>query len=237
MSSLVHLENLKYQIVPGRHLQSKSIPPVYESAYLYWKQFWQDIYTQAGSPESFLADDFFRQDYLGILTSNEETVGMLFSTVFDLNQSSTVDHRYFKFYPSSFLDALKAKGIQRVLSVEFLTANPKWRKSVTGLSYAEAIISLSMNMFRETPAEAVIGTARTDNKVHDACYKLGFQCITPAVNRRNFTVDLIAATKSDLRQHPDPTISRLVQDLWRSKIDYTGHFIPSEEKKIQQEAA
>ncbi len=218
----IDIKNLQYYVLPGNHNYLKNHYNIYDQAYSFWKKFWLDIYTQAGTPESFLPDDFYRQNYLGVLFHKSTFVGSLFSSVFLINSPSTVDHRYFKFYPKEFLEMLKQKNINTLFTVEFLTLNPDYRKSKIGISLSETIIGLSLETFKSNFYDSVIGTARTDVKVNDSCYKFGFECLVPKVERRNFSVDLIAANQKNLSKHPDTNIKKLIDTLWNNRIDSTS---------------
>ena len=216
-SKSLRFEKLKYSVLPGNHFYDTQKRPLYDRTYSLWKEFWKTIYTNVGSPESFLADDFFRQTYVGVITHDSDIVAVLGSTIFDINSPSTLDHRYFKFYPVPFISALKKSELTRILSVEFLTVPERWRKSVTGLSLSEAIIGLNLKLMNESFADGVIGTARRDNKVHTSCFKFGFETVVGNVKKRNFEVELIALKREKLRPHPEKNLAKLIEKLWENR--------------------
>ncbi len=220
---MINLKKFKYYLMPTKAYRGFKGIELNNSLYQYWKEFWGKIYSEAGALEAFVTDDFLRQEFVGVLTFNDQIVGCLFSSFFNLNQTSTLEHRYFKFYPLEYVQSLKARNIEIAQSVEFLTLDPAWRKSRTGISLSEVIIGLSLKAGHALNADAIIGTARSDVGVNDSCYKYGFECLIPNVSRRNFNVDLIAYfTSSQTVKHPDQSIDSFIDYLWENKIDLLG---------------
>jgi ribosomal protein S18 acetylase RimI-like enzyme len=221
--------NLQYFILPGNHLYlNADSSGIYNKTYTYWRDFWKGVYEKAGSPDAFRTDEMMRQNLISVLLDGENFVGCLFSTVFDLRMANTEDQYYFKFYPPEFSQKLLDRGAHRLLSVEFLTVDPAYRRSACGESYSDVVVALNGRAFLHLGLDAIIGTARNELKVNRLCYDQGYECIVPNVVRRNIEVDLIAAFPDTLRPHPDQRIAQLTETLWRGRQDFTRLTIGSE---------
>jgi hypothetical protein len=215
------IEDLEYVIIPGKGFLD-SDAKIHDQAYLYWKSFWSDVYAQAGSPESFCPDDFLRQDLITMLKRGDEVIALHLYSTFYINQIAPHDHRYFKFYPPSFFEFMRQKGANHVISFEFLTVDPGWRKSICGVSLAEVLASCGIHCMKALGADAAIAPARSDNKVNEMAYRIGFDCFQADVVKRNFKVDLIVCFSERGRSHPDSEIKRLADHFWENRKDLSG---------------
>jgi hypothetical protein len=196
--------------------------PVHNQVYRNWRNFWQMIYRDAGSPESFLKDDFRRLDAIGSLFLEEQYVGSLCSSLFDLELESDLEHRYFHFYTPEFLLRLRQKNARQLMSVEFLMVLPEWRRLIPGVSLSDVLIGLSTRIFEQTGRDALIATPRMDIKVNERGYQFGFERIDGPLTRRNFQVELVAAFRSNIRRTPNTIVAEIIDSLWSRRTDLTG---------------
>jgi hypothetical protein len=188
----------------------------------YWKNFWSEIYSSAGSIESFKTDDFFRQKQICVITDKDQIVAVHLYTYFNLNCHIAKNHSYFNFYNDEFLSIISSKNISTVMSMEFMTLNSNYRKSKTKIPYALILAYLGALNFNLSGVDAIIAPARKDVGVHKMSYLLGFDCIQKDVMQRNFMCDMVALKKGNLIFPEDLNIREEVEKLWMNRTDYTS---------------
>lgn len=220
------LSKLEYVVLSGSGDRSFNNADLHNKAYIYWKNFWTRIYSDAQSLDSFSCDDFFRQNFVTLLLLSGEVVGMHLYSVFHLNHLAVQEHHYFKFYPQDFFEFMKERSSDYVMSLEFLTIDPAWRKAECGISLGEVLIGCGLRFFDFLGTSAVIAPARADNKVNQMCYKYGFDCFRDNIVKRNFQVDLVVGFKDKVHPHPDQSTLNLVERLWAERKDHTGKTTP-----------
>jgi hypothetical protein len=219
-----NLKNLDYSIIAGkaqRHASQAEID-LNNQAFEFWRTFWAKVYGDAGSPESLVCDDFLRQEMVTIIRHEKKIVGLHLYSFFNLEQQAIKLHRYFQFYPEKFFEYLRQTDVKEVMSLEFLTIDPEWRKSVTGVSLAEVLIACATKCIHSHGADAGIAPARTDNKVNQMAYHQGYECFQAGITKRNFQVDLIVGFKDQLKATPNPEVNSLADKFWRERNDFTG---------------
>ena len=216
------LSSAEYQIYPGKAPAEFGHVGALNEAYRYWSGFWSKIYADAGTPESFNPDDFLRQDFVIVLKSQGEIAAMHLYSLFELSQLAAQEHHYFKFYPASFFEFMKTRNSGYVMSFEFLTVNPKFRKSQTGISLGEVLINCAHKFLPILRVDAGIAPARTDNKVNEMGYRVGWECFQSGIVKRTFSVDLVVGFTDKLKLHPDPELQEVVDSLWIQRKDFTG---------------
>ncbi len=219
------IESLTYTLMPGKPLPWRSDAAhglAHDRVFQYWREFWEKIYADAGTPESFVTDDFLRQDLVAAIHCGDELVGAHLYSVFPLEREAARAHRYFRFYPPEFFDHMRERGAKLAMSMEFLTVAPAWRKTASRISFGEILIGCGLRCMTALGADVGIAPARTDNKVNDMAYKFGFECFQAGVTKRNFTVDLVAVFKDKARLNPDPRVAAQIDSLWARRDDRTG---------------
>ncbi len=211
------LGEIEYSVLSGRCGRNAAGLDLNNRAYAYWKEFWGSIYESAGSRAAFVLDDFSRQDVVGVLSRRDEIVAVHCHSFFNIEQRATLDHRYFLFYPPSYLERLREWGVRKVVTYEFLTLNPDWTKRKIGFPLAEAIMGLGLRVLEESDADAIISSVRRDVKVHEMCQRWGWETFQANVQRRNFPLDLMACHRSAIKPHVDPQIDEFCRQLWRGR--------------------
>ena len=221
MSQALDTNGLRYVLLPGNPGPEFRHRPLYNSVYRFWRDVWSAVFTEAGNPAALVADDFMRQDYIPVILSGDQVVAAHFYTFFDLYNAVTRDHRYFSIFPPDVLSKLEDRRATYLMSMEFLTVNPEWRKAFVELSLAAVISSLGLRLMKTQGADAAIAPARKKTKVDQLAYLLGATCLKTDVSRGNLDCDLIAVFRDDVKPHTDPRVVSLVEDLWTARLDTT----------------
>lgn len=212
----------QYKLVPGKVRHDANIISLNNRLFTYWAGFWEKIYTEAGSPQSFNPDDFLRQDLIASLFYDGELIGMHLYSFFDIEQAAIRKHSYFKFYPEDYYSFIQNRGARSMMSFEFLTLDPNWRKSQTGLHFAKVITACGVHVALKMGIDAGIAPARADNKANEIGYSVGFEPYAKGIIKRNFPVDIMAAFRPNMNPQPDPSINSLISRVWETRQDFSG---------------
>lgn len=215
--SIQNLEAFKYIILPGKCELSPSYLDLYNQAYSYWKSFWSEIYSEE---DSVFADNFLRQDFIAIVLYQNKIVAMHLYTIFNIHASLTRHHSYFKTYPALFLEHLIKNNVKNVMSIEYLTVSPEWRKSLTGISFGEIMIGTSLKYLHHLKIDAAIALTRNDRKVNTLCYNFGFEYFASGLYG-SFEVDFIVGFRDKVYANRNAQIEQIISYFWQNRIDYT----------------
>lgn len=214
--------NLCLTLLPPKLRRAPELIELHNNCFSLWSDVWSKVYSDAGSLDSFKLDDFLRQDYIGCIHEGTKVLALWASTSFNIHCQSTLKHSYFKFYDERYLGWLRSRGIENVMSIEFLTVDPALRGGVAGASLARVMVSLGGEVMKSAPpTQALIATARTDVAAAHVAYEIGYECVIGGTLQRNFPCDLIVCRKENLRQNPDPKAAALVEHLWATRKDLT----------------
>jgi hypothetical protein len=218
-----NLDSCKYMVLPGKPAPNFNGVAIYNSAYDYWKTFWKDVYSQVGEKGDLNTDDFLRQDFIGVLMHDEEIVGMHLYNLFDLSMRAHMDQRFMsKGFGELYFRQLKNKKVKTAMSLEYLTVDPLWRKSVIGISVAEILIGLALKIQKSLDIDAGIGKSRADVKVTQMVERFGAKVLGNKILIHNITTDLIVFFKNEITPHPDKTINQYVDKFWKYRTDLTA---------------
>ena len=96
--STLPARSLEYRLLPGKPPFGFSQPELHDKVFLFWKRFWNQVLERNGSAHKPNPDDFFRQDYIGVLLSEGKIVALHAHSFFDLSLQVTRHHSYFTRY-------------------------------------------------------------------------------------------------------------------------------------------
>lgn len=229
------IQNLEYVVMPGKVSPGFRALELHNETYNLWRNVWKDVFTEAGNPTALVADDFLRQDFICTLHRNGEVVACHLYTIFNMEQNVSLDHRYFSIFPKNIIDLFRAKKATHLMSMEFLTVHPEWRKNSTaGMSLGPILTHLGVNVFRTLNMDAAIAPARKKMKVEQMAAKFGFECLQPNVSRGNLDCDLIALFPQNIKTYPEEIVVDAAEILWANKLDLTGRL--GDSMKIKKSA-
>lgn len=212
-----NLSDLRYTILPARFCAEEFLP-LYDRAFNFWFENWTKVFQELQAGKGVNADDFFRQDFVPVITYGEQLVAIHLYTLFDFRAQATLQHSYIKsnFNPA-FVEACRERGLEKLMSMESIFANPDFRKSVTGINFPRLMASLGQKIFTEhTDAQAIFAPARADIKVSASVQPIGFEILQPNVILNNVPVDFIICMREKI-QPPPGEEQLLVQRLWRGR--------------------
>lgn len=211
------LENLRYYLLdpadaPGEHqTQNKT--------FSFWQSTWETVLQGLGCDASVLVEEFVRQNLIATIFDGENPVAVHLYSFFSLNSKPASLHPYMKQYPPLYFDRLHELGVSRVMSMEYMTIHPDWRKHVTGFHLGAVLASLAFRVMRQYGADAAIAPARRDHRVHDLAYAYGGDCVVEKVMNHNVECDLIACRAAKINNHPSPLVCEWEEKLWASRTE------------------
>lgn len=218
------LNELEYVIIPGRLYHQPELEGLHNQSFVYWKLFWRNVFTQNGCPEDLDEDSFVRQNMICMLKTKKEIVGMHLYSFYDLELAACLDHSYIKSsFTPDYIKKLQADGIKYVMSLEFLTVNPNWRKRQLGLSLGEILIGLSGQVLKSVNFDASIAPSRSDVGVTEMACNIGGEIVIPNIEIHKTVCDLIAINSKKIKNHPNDSINQWVHSLWGQRQDYTKY--------------
>ena len=222
----LNMNDPKYEIqttfIPGRKFDSSNLQPMYDKLYATWKRIWLEVFGNVGKANEIHPDDFFRADVFNCIEVNGEVAALHLYTFFDLDFQFVQEHSYLKGIPKDIFQEFKNTGHKKVMSLEYLTIDPKWRRSLTGLPLKEALIGCGANFLACTSSTASFGTGRVDVKIDQLGHQFGAYAIGHTIKKYDYDCILLVMDRDQIHPHKDIDINSFTQRLWDQRKDYTG---------------
>jgi hypothetical protein len=99
------------------------------------------------------------------------------------------------------------------LTMEYFTITPEWRRQMKEAPWGEILTGLGLNFLDKSNADAVLGTARIDLRVHEMCYRLGGYDFQPPVKRLNYDCAVVLFPKAKEPTFVNPLTRHWVKNL------------------------
>ncbi len=226
------LKKARYVLLPGKISPSSPYFTLYKNVYSLWSNTWKKAFSDVGSPEAYTADDFYRQDIIPVIAMGNEPLAAHFYTFFHTENPAAMDHHYFEIFPEQAIQYLKDNGAQKLMSMEYLTVNYSYRRSIVGFSLAEVLVSLGSRLMFDFNIDASLGVALKVARIDKMGFKMNYEIITEEARRGNLVCSIMAGFKhtKNLGVLPEKDVREFVDQLWRKKE--IGLEILSEERKV-----
>lgn len=208
----------QYYLLPSA-TPPRELIDVHNKVYHFWKDMWVEVLGQLKADASHLDDDFLRQDFVAAICNDSGVAAVHLYSFFSLDADASRQHRYLAGnYPAEYFEKLIAMGIRTVMSMEYLTVNPAWRKRKADVHIGAALGGLGLEVMKYYGIDAAIAPARRDHKVHLMAYSQGGDCILENVVNHNVACDLIAIRREKVVPSPDRAVDVLQAELWRGRV-------------------
>lgn len=218
------LSELEYVIIPGRLYGQPELEALNNEAFRYWKSFWQGVFAQNGCPEDLNEDAFIRQNMICILKTKNEIAGMHLYSFYNLSQDASLNHSYIKdSYNDLYIERLRSLNIKKVMSLEYLTVSPGWRKKYIGVSLGNLLVGLSGRVLSAVNYDASIAPSRSDVGVTAMACDIGGEIVIGNIEMHKTMCDLITIRNRKLKPHPDSIVNRWVEHYWNTRQDLAGY--------------
>lgn len=215
------LTELQCSILPGAYPHPGRVPPLYNAVYSYWKKTWTEFFEKAGSgPNALNVDNFMRSRYVIVLHRGLDVAATLSCSVFNNAAEVTFDHPSVKPFPQIILERFRRVKDGSCITGEYLSVHPEFRKGLVGISLADLLVGLLMEIFREEQFSYVLATPVRTAKVSEIAKAYG--CVeVGSYMKIGVDCQMVYTTPSMVRYHPDPLVREAVSSLWASKTDHT----------------
>lgn len=208
----------QYVVIPKNCPTPQSLE-MYHMIYEAWLELWRGVFSEGNRAFEPDTDDFLRQDYVVGIFDQGNLVGFHLYSFFDLRKKMCTKHSYFNGIDPQSFEKLKADNINNVMTMEYLSVMPNYRKKFSNIPWGEVLIALGLQLMKTTAGDAAFGTARVDVKVDSMASQLGFHELQSQIAKYDYSCAVIACPKKSVREHSDEKIRKLIQDLWSNRID------------------
>jgi hypothetical protein len=214
---MADLKDLHYYLFSSTIPESEHAE-IHNRLYAFWLDLWRKEFKALGFDSSGLEDDFARQDLIACITHQGDPVACHLYTFFSLEVNAARSHRYLKGnYNDLYYERMKNMGVSSVMSMEFLSVHPDWRKHRIRPHLGTVMCSLALYTLDHFRVDAAIAPARRDHKVNEIAYSIGGDCVVENVINHNVPCDLIAIRRDKIRLPDEPGLGPLVDRLWQER--------------------
>lgn len=220
-SNEVNLQKISCTLLPGKYTSEAPVPELYNHVYNYWKKTWTEFFEKAGSgPGALNIENFMRHSFIITLHQENNIVGTLLASMFNVSAATTYDHPCVKPFPSEVLQKLKDSGRGLCITGEYLSVHPEFRKEIVGMSMADVLIGVLMKIYQKLDLNMALAATVRAAKVDTICKKYGY---TELGSYLKIGVDCIMLfnTQETCREHPDPAVATMVDHVWAKRKDLT----------------
>jgi hypothetical protein len=210
----------RYVVLDQRKSLSPSQIQVQTEFFSFWSSYWNGVLQSVGVTETMDPGEFYSQHKITALLHESEIVAMHVMCCYE--RAEFESSPYFKHFDPAFLTALKKFNVQRLLTLQYLTFNPEWKKAKVKplVVLPMTIVSLSMLHKELEGADAVVSVARRDVGIANALVKMNFQEILTSGIYNNTPVSYQLSYEP--RTYPHPDAEALTEYYWKARIEVTG---------------
>lgn len=207
------VEKLDYFLINTREPNPEHLE-LCEKAYQFWHSSWIKTFNVLGVKEkhNLFADDFLDRE-VGVLTFENEPIGLFFNNWLDTSRDSILNHSYFKNYPDEVKHFIKNHSKKKVMVLTYMTLSEEWRKSKTEFPFSELLFSLGVKRFEYCEYDTLIGYIRKDQNTHEIFYRHGGQKISEST-AYNVNVDFCILTKETMHLSSLSGVAQATDYLW-----------------------
>ncbi len=209
------MEKFQYYLFNPRDLNESNLE-LSNLVYRSWKQIWTEEFAPVNIVPN--SDDFNRNDVIACIMDVERNslVGFHLYSAFDLRSQASLDHHYLSDCGDLIYAKIKSQGVNKVMSMEYLTVMPDYRGRKSPIPWGDVIISLGNHVMETSPWDGLIGTGRVDKNIEKKSSPLGsISC--GIVKRMTIDCELLLIKKGTSKEFKDPDLAKFVSDLWNNK--------------------
>jgi hypothetical protein len=197
--AVVRPEALSYHLLRPGDAGPAEVPLMGE-AYRCWEETWSATFGELENRPDVRSDDFTRQDEVGALFHDYECIALTFYRWIDLASPIARNDSYFAVWPEDARDAACVRGSRICVSSNFTIGAP-WRRA-EGCTLKDVLGALVVERFLASPADALVGTMRTDRGMGRMTDRLGFRRLREGVIHHGVGVDLVVFYRGECARPP-----------------------------------
>jgi hypothetical protein len=209
------LDRAKFYLLPSTN-PPRELVSVHDATFDLWRQVWKDEFEKLKYEAKGVEDDFGRQDLIASVTIDGQPIAAHLYTFFSIDTRAAREHSYLKNnYPEIYFEKLRELGVRNVMSMEYFTVSPDWRRGQCDVPIGTVLVGLACQTMKHLNQDAAIAPARRDYKVHEVVYSWGGEPIVANVINHGVPCDLLALRADKLAPHPKPEVQRAFESLWK----------------------
>lgn len=214
-------EKIQYHILPGKPQLGYPHSELYEKAYQFWYDYWLNTCNETSLDTNIIeSDNFYRHEFINILTFEGEVIAMINCTPLDFGSQSSFHHSYIKeYFTKEFVLELRKKKLFHMLTMENIVAHKDWRSKQLGMSLGGVMLSLALEVAKDYGYDGGFGAARADAPTAKLSYEIGAMPIITGLMFHDKPTDLVAWGRNNINPHPHAESNKLVKKLWSTRID------------------
>lgn len=209
---------IQYHLFNPRSLSADTIK-LSNDVYSLWQTIYKDVLGKVGEPLN--PDDFHRCDVIVALTDDSKVFGFHLYSSFDLRSNALRDHHYMKAFDENIIEKFRNRGINTMMSMEYLTVSPEYRSRNSDVNWSEIIIALGSKVMEAGPWDCLVGTARRDLNVRRKAAKSGTNYFGSVV-KMNYECEILMTKRGEVQPLPEPKSAQLLENLWNQKANHTA---------------
>ncbi len=220
------LDELQYYILPSAN-PSDDLKEIHNKTFDLWHGVWTNVFNELKFDTSNLEDDFIRQNLIVAICHKNIPVAVHLYSFFSMESKAARSHRYLKQFPETYFEKLKRFHVNTMMSLEYMTVHPEWRKGKVPVHIGSVLMGLSCKVLQHYKQDASIAPARRDHKVHEVVYSVGGEPIISNVINHNVPCDLLAIRKEKVKSHDSAEVQNTIERLWATRVECQNIFVPA----------
>ncbi len=224
MDVLFKVKKCSYVILDQRRIDDEAAKAVQRRFFLWWRAYWNEILQTVGIGHEIDPDEFYQQHKVTAILYEDEIISMHLLSIFDRSDFSS--HPYFKKFDTSFIKGISALSVNKILTLQYLAFNPKYKKEKPFMYFPMTIGSLSMYHQQLENAQAIVSVARKDLGISNALAKMNFSCFQEDGVYNNTPVSY--QISFEVKPYPSDMVKDLCLHFWTNKIDFNNEIIHKE---------
>ncbi|MEZ4744051.1 MAG: hypothetical protein R3B45_16655 [Bdellovibrionota bacterium] len=139
--------------------------------------------------------------------------------VFDLERPTAKDHSYFERYLPGAIDKIKAEGLSKIMTMEFLSVSKPFRSQKLGISLGHVLVSLGLKLRKMLQVDGIITSARADVGAANLAYRLGAKPLIKDLQINGCATDIVFWDKKEVATADREAEAKYIEKYWREKSD------------------
>jgi len=183
--------------------------------YDFFIRSWNSTFKELGSSHINLQSEFSRFKVKVGIFENGKPIAFHGYHFFDLESKADRDHEYFKQFSEPVTDLLRAEGIRKAVSMEYMFVEKGYRK-ISGQPIGEVLGGFSTQYFRKSHQDAVLAVTRNDRGVDKMCLKYGARTLVENASLHGVEVNFMYFKPEEIKDNPADEVQSLINIFNRS---------------------
>jgi hypothetical protein len=207
------VDECSYVVLDQRRTIDTNSVALQHRLFLWWEAFWNGIRQSVGLDGSVDPAEFTRQHKITALLHGDEVISMHLLSIFDKDEF--LRDPYFLKYDDSFGRNLDALNVRRVLTLQYYSADARFRRHKPFMYFPATIGSLSMLHQDAENADAVVSVTRRDLGISNSLEKLNFRPLQADSVHKNTPISYQISPRP--LQYPSDSVQALTRHFWSHK--------------------